>query len=189
MEHKTVGINIDHLAIYWILLYREAWLVEIAFAYRVCWHCTSQWCRIHDWLSGLLGPWRSSPLQSPSHMSHPVNAHKQTRIPQCLRQEKSLSLPCISDCWLCQVHIKTQNLDSLKNSKATGKSHLKATCKQRWLKKDVTVTGFFPSSHLFNYCALGGATEPLKQNHCMQSASSKKPMTALIDTGKNNTVL
>lgn len=143
MEHKTVGINIDHLAIYWILLYREAWLVEIAFAYRVCWHCTSQWCRIHDWLPGPLGPWRSSPLQSPSHMSHPVNAHKQKQIPQCLRQEKSLSLPCISDCWLCQVHIKTQNLDSLKNSKATGKSHLKTTCKHRWLKKDVTVPGFF----------------------------------------------
>lgn len=81
MEHETVGINIDHLAIYRILLNREAWLVEVAFAYRVCWHCTSQWCRIHDWLPGPLGPWRSAPLQSPSHMSHPVNAHKQKTDP------------------------------------------------------------------------------------------------------------
>lgn len=105
MEHETVGINIDDLAICRILLNREAWLVEVVFAYRVCWHCTSQWCRIHDWLPGPLGPWRSSPLQSPSHMSHPVNAHKQKQIPQCLRQVFISSLHF----WLLTLQSSHQN--------------------------------------------------------------------------------
>lgn len=52
------------------------------FTYKVCWRCTSQWYRIHDLMSDPLDPWRSSPPQSPSHMSHPVKTHKQAAVPQ-----------------------------------------------------------------------------------------------------------
>lgn len=67
------------------------WLTDcVKFTYMVWWRCTSLWYTPHGQLPDPLDAWRSSPLQWPSHISHPANAATLKSIHSVLGQFKQL---------------------------------------------------------------------------------------------------